>query len=444
MSPLITSFAGLSVLPLGFTRGSSDTYYIGQFSVLLGTGESSFTTSDNNTWVAFGGDTGGVGARYYLTSRTGTLLNSYSYLPNGSGTNVVGVHGLCTDSSNNLYFGSFSGAAAPLVVKMNSSNTLQWTTTFTAGAGGVDGRTASDSAGNVWYSNRVPATQFLNICRLNTSGSLLWQRSLQYSATGGASALQGGMVVDGSSNVYWSGTVNTATQAAFLVKYNSSGTIQWQRSLTVGTSTFSGSYGNNRTSMPIAIESGGANIYTIAHNYANPNTFTHITKVDANGSTIWQRRLSEATDGAMGNSITTDPAGNVYLSLNTFANTGNFAYLVKYSSSGTLLWQIRIQSNAGTRTTLGSVTASTSSVTVCGISGDRGFVLRQNSSTPITGTYTIGSVTYTISNASLTDAAGGFTYSASSYTDAAGGFTTSTTGGTTANATETITTRSLP
>ena len=69
------------------------------------------------------------------------------------------------------------------------------------------------------------------LAKYNSSGTLQWQRIL-----GGASSDIGrGVVVDSSDNVYLVGqTASTGSGGTnyLIAKYNSSGTIQWQRSLT--------------------------------------------------------------------------------------------------------------------------------------------------------------------------------------------------------------------
>ena len=84
----------------------------------------------------------------------------------------------------------------------------------------VGGYTASAGAGN----NDVLITKY------NTSGTIQWQRTL-----GGTGADYGyGIAVDSSGNCYVAGLTNSAGAGStdvLITKYNTSGTIQWQRIL---------------------------------------------------------------------------------------------------------------------------------------------------------------------------------------------------------------------
>ncbi|HEX2748132.1 MAG TPA: SBBP repeat-containing protein, partial [Verrucomicrobiales bacterium] len=60
-------------------------------------------------------------------------------------------------------------------------------------------------------------------------------------------------------------------------------------------------------------------------------------KLSAAGETLWERFSGDATSGtqAEGKAVATDPAGNIYVA----GRFKNDSVLMKYSSSGELLWQ---------------------------------------------------------------------------------------------------------
>jgi hypothetical protein len=89
---------------------------------------------------------------------------------------------------------------------------------------------AVDSSGNSYlYGNTYTSRYVPLIMKINSSGVRQWERQLDAGATAGPT----GVAVDSSGNVYitayyYSG--DARSNIPIIAKYNSSGTIQWQRS----------------------------------------------------------------------------------------------------------------------------------------------------------------------------------------------------------------------
>ncbi len=88
-------------------------------------------------------------------------------------------------------------------------------------------------SGNIYIVGNI--STFMLIAKYNSSGTLQWQRSL-----GTVSNPEEGwaIAIDPSENVYITGYADVAGQAnnVIIAKYNTSGTIQWQKQLAgVGT-----------------------------------------------------------------------------------------------------------------------------------------------------------------------------------------------------------------
>jgi len=164
------------------------------------------------------------------------------------------------------------------------------------------------------------------LAKYNSSGTIQWQRVL-----GGASNDGGQSVaVDSSGNIYALGNTSSAGAGSIdilLAKYNSSGTIQWQRVL--GDTSFD--FGAS-----VAVDSSG-NIYAFATAYiAGVESFL-LAKYNSSGTIQWQRSIV----GAAPKSIRIDSSNNVYL-LGSTASAGagsNDFLLAKYNSSGTIQFQ---------------------------------------------------------------------------------------------------------
>lgn len=169
------------------------------------------------------------------------------------------------------------------------------------------------------------------MAKINSDGTINYARYLDAGA--GSDGNYQGIAVDGSNNIYAVGTGYNANPTMLLVKYNSAGVLQWQRFSQVGNTNNNGS--------DIAVDSAG-NSYIIGSYFSSPNRAALITKYDTNGTVQWGKFLQPptATNNTTGVSIVLDDSGNTYsLITNT---TTNYAYIVKLDTSGTTVWQKRI------------------------------------------------------------------------------------------------------
>jgi hypothetical protein len=249
---------------------------------------------------------------------------------------------------------------------------------------------ATDSAGNVYavgyqygtgtytYGSSVTATgtaSFSNavLVKYSSSGAAQWARSVSGGTSG---SVFNSVTVDSTGNVYAAGfqsgteiynygTSVTATgthssQNVVLVKYSSSGTAQWARSVSAGT--------DMSAFCSVAVD-GTGNVYAAGYQRGTGTTYTYgsgvtatgissnhnvvLVKYNSSGTAQWARSLSAGTGTSVFNSVATDSVGNVYAAGrqrgtetynygNSVTTTGTAsstnAVLVKYSSSGTAQW----------------------------------------------------------------------------------------------------------
>ena len=278
---------------------------------------------------------------------------------------------------------------------------------------------AIDGSGNVYVAGSTSSQGAGGIDALitkyNTSGTIQWQRIL-----GGIGTDVGySVAVDSSGNVYVAGS--TSSQGAgsndvLIAKYNTSGAIQWQRVLG-GTGAEIG-YG-------VAVDSSG-NVYVAGSTTLVSTASIMITKYNTSGTIQWQRKLTGAYD-AVANGIALDSSANVYVV--GVALSPEDVIIAKYNTSGTIQWQRKLS----------------------GTSTDQGFgiVLDNSGNMYIAGrTSTVDSVDAVLiaklpSDGSLTGTYGPWTYAASSLTDAASTFTAATSTLTAATSTLTAATSTL-
>ena len=249
-------------------------------------------------------------------------------------------------------------------------------------------------SGNIYIVGNI--STFMLIAKYNSSGTLQWQRSL-----GTVSNPEEGwaIAIDPSENVYITGYADVAGQAnnVIIAKYNTSGTIQWQKQLAgVGT--------KNEYGTSIAVDSD-SNIYVSAYSNANAGggNFDFLTfKLDSFGNMSWQRTLSGpyylSSDFGIG--IALDSASNVYVTGFSDNNSTYDLVLAKYNTTGTLQWQRTLGNNTGgSDAGYGVVVDSANNIYVTGLINGIGIlVAKYNSSGAIewqrslTGSATISAV----------------------------------------------------
>jgi len=190
---------------------------------------------------------------------------------------------------------------------------------------------AVDSSGNYYVSGTtvrtgIIGTQDVYIAKYSASHVLQWQREL---GVAGTLSYGLGIAVDSTGNPYLTGLIRSGSiNDVFIVKYNTSGTLQWQKKYDSV---------NDGRSYNIRMDSSD-NIYLtgFSRNAANSHYNASTIKTDSAGSLIWSRLLG-GTELTRSSGTATDSSGNVYIS---GWHTSNFTTIAaKYNSSGVLQWQ---------------------------------------------------------------------------------------------------------
>lgn len=138
--------------------------------------------------------------------------------------------GICVDSSNNSYIcgnTTVGSVTNLLVVKLNTTGNILWQKTLGSTGGGTGRGAVLDSSGNIYVCGWDGTTQAAIVAKYNSSGTLLWQRQISGAANSGYTSI----AIDSNNNIYLTGYAVSAAgiNALPVVKYNSSGTLQWKR-----------------------------------------------------------------------------------------------------------------------------------------------------------------------------------------------------------------------
>jgi hypothetical protein len=275
--------------------------------------------SSGNVYIV-GSASGSFSITLFIAKFNDTGVLQWQRILDGTATSEYSA-GLALDSSNNVYIVGYNFTSL-IVAKYDTDGVIQWerkvgTSNNTYGLG-----IAVDSSNNVYvtgYTNSQGAGgQDAIIIKYNSSGTLQWQRTLGNSYNGYATDID----VDSSGNVYIVGDLSFGGQPAIMIaKYNTSGTIQWQEYLSFG--GFLNSPGRG-----ITVDSSN-NVYITGYNTGGT---CYLAKFDTNGNVQWQR----AVDSLIGYRVTVDSSSNVYIIGSTFAGK---CFIAKYNTSGTIQWQ---------------------------------------------------------------------------------------------------------
>jgi hypothetical protein len=251
----------------------------------------------------------------------------------------------------------------------------------------------------------------MTLVKYDTSGSIIWGRTM---GTYGTNDNSNSVALDSTGNVYIAGnTIISGNNTAALVKYNSAGVLQWQKGLASSVG------GNLNQFNNIAIDSSD-NIFVCGHTYVSPLNVGMIAKYDTSGTLLWQKQLYDATGSVFYQSITTDSSGNVYVTGQVGIGNG---LIVKYDTSGVLQWQrVFFGSTTGGSTYLYGLSIlldSSDNITIGGQANAAGnnynmFIFKVPSDGTLTGTYVVNGITINYDTINYTDAV--LTYTATTLT----------------------------
>ena len=194
-----------------------------------------------------------------------------------------------------------------------------------------------DSSENIFVAGnyRVGRDRF-HLARYNSSGSLIWQRTLYHADY----HLSGASIhMDSSGDLYIYGSSIdlgiTPSTRALLVKYDTDGNFQWEREIYT-TNTANEVYSSG--SMHIDTNDG-----ILVTGYTNDDDGStldpYVMKFNTSGGIVWQKllKLRGPTFSSRGFAVKTDSSDNVYVTGQSWKSTQD-AFVAKLNSSGALQW----------------------------------------------------------------------------------------------------------
>lgn len=312
------------------------------------------------------------------------------------------------DNSDNVYVTGVTSSDGSLdgrdvqVAKYDTNGSLQWQKTLgTAGTLQQGVGIAVDAStgdfyivGNFFANSGIPQLNRAIVAKYNTSGVLQWQRSLTPAVLTNDSSGQD-IALDSAGNVYIVGSTPTSTSdgQAILVKYDSSGALQWQVGLSnaTGQSQYDG----------IVIDSSD-NIFVTGFAIASAISYGVVAKYNTSGVLQWKKQIGDASGVPNLSDVTVDSTGNIY-------TTGPGENILKYDTNGSLQWQRTLAATSYTINLYSIALDSSDNLVVGGYIASPGNVnqillFKAPGDGTSTGNYTAGGISFAYSASSLPQA----------------------------------------
>lgn len=253
--------------------------------------------------------------------------------------NYERAYATAVDSTGNIYItgstNSFGeGSHDIFLIKYSSSGTKLWNTTW-GGSESDSGRAISlDSLDNVYLTG--PTSSFgegdddVFLIKFSSSGSVLWNKTWGYSNDDEGR----GITIDSLDNIYITGYTKNITTLDYdtcLIKYDNSGDQIWNR--TWGGSEGDYGFGIAKDSLTSIYITGNT------YSYEASGSEAFLIKYSPLGSIIWNKTWG-GSGNEFGKSLSTNLVGNIYMTgyTDSYGINGYDMFLIKYNNSGAKIW----------------------------------------------------------------------------------------------------------
>ena len=223
-----------------------------------------------------------------------------------------------------------------VTMKYNSYGYLQWQNIHndSAFAQAEAKAIALDTIGNIYVTGSESHAGDWNIITIkyDVSGNELWTR--EYSGNGNSTDEGADIAVSDSGEVYVTGYVtdSASAQDIILIKYNSSGGLEWVKQ-------FNGDYNGNDQGESVVVDHSG-NVIISGKLRDSTSVLPLLTaKYDRNGNTAWIKKFyGPYNRGAYCDEMIIDRFNNLYLTGALLTGSWFDILTLKYDSLGNVVW----------------------------------------------------------------------------------------------------------
>jgi hypothetical protein len=298
----------------------------------IGTATATGSTTATVAYTAPASNGGATITLYTATSSPGGLTGTLATA--GSGT--ITVTGLTAETSYTFTVKATNsvGQSAASAASNSITTTAAFWAVQTTGLQSYERPTTLliDSSGNTYVTGRASSTAdtqgFGYLAKFNSSGTVQWQKTLKVS---GQRTIGSGMAFDTSGNIW--ATVGANDGVKYIMKFDTSGNQLIQSKLGAG---------EKAVAEYITLDSSN-NIYTIGR---GTDTSTRVgiavLKLDSSASSITAQKTLAGNGTGLTNSaraIALDSSGNIYCNFRFRVNSVDIATVCKLDSSLAIQWK---------------------------------------------------------------------------------------------------------
>jgi len=254
-----------------------------------------------------------------------------------NGTKNTNASRSVRDSAGNIYTcvqdltNGTSGFYATAVFKTDNTGTVQWSKYWTNQGYNFD--IGITSAG-VLFIGTQESQRLCAYIKLNTSTGAQSGAGVYYST---GITYRGGVAFDTDGNIWGSGTLNPNN--------NYTGPHKVPADLTSSMSVYglSGTYADGIVALP------NGDVACLGTSPAN-NYYPFLVSTTKAGSFNWAKTWGNAYSSAGYTTLATDSSSNIYVGawIADSGQTGAYGFVMKFDSSGTLLWQSKLDNGTST------------------------------------------------------------------------------------------------
>ena len=300
-----------------------------------------------NVYVTGGSEGSGTSYDYATVKYNSLGVEEWVARYDGQRNSGDYARAIAVDGSGNVYVTGESHDLSTMLknswgyatVKYNSEGEVQWIASRREEADSRSNAIAVDGSGNVYVIDKIDdsGTRYdYEAVKYNSSG--VWQWAARYDGPGNSSDEANAIAVDGSGNVYVTGSSKgSGTEDDYAtVKYNSGGEEEW-------VARYNGPENADDEARAIAVD-GSGNVYVTGVSWGSDTEEDYATvKYNSEGAQQWVARYDgPGNDYDEAYAIAVDGSGNVYVTGESEGSGTSRDYAtVKYNSKGEEQWVAR-------------------------------------------------------------------------------------------------------
>jgi len=240
------------------------------------------------------------------------------------------------DEDGNVYVSGFTdsfglGHSDVLLLKYSPEGDILWQKTWGSEHNNCAKALRMDADGDLCLAGQFCSRAHepdVGLLKYSSSGELLWQKTWGGYGVNMVTAIS----IDEGGNLYLVGSTKSFSERrrVFFLKYSSDGVLLWQKI-----------WGGDRSECANAVAvDGNGNAYLAGESLGK----AFLIKYSSSGDLLWQKLLdADEAMQSLAHALCVDDNGDLYMAGYVYGieieRLGHYAFLVKYSSDGKLIWQ---------------------------------------------------------------------------------------------------------